>query len=85
MIVFELDLNHWGFGVLGFWGFGGALFLIYVNDAEACLSLNTRMGVYADDTTLYTIIRRMEDSIASDADMQSSPPQHLGYPVESPI
>ena len=47
------------------------LFLMYVNDAETCLSPSTRMGVYADDTTLYIIIRSRNDSAGSIADMQS--------------
>ena len=51
---------------------GPTLFLMYVNDAETCLSPSTRMGVYADDTTLYTIIRSRHDSAGSIADMQSS-------------
>ena len=48
------------------------LFLMYVNDAETCLSPSTRMGVYADDTTLYIIVRSRDDSTGSIADMQSS-------------
>ena len=47
------------------------LFLMYVNDTETCLSPSTRMGVYADDTTLYIIIRSRNDSAGSIANMQS--------------
>ena len=36
---------------------GPTLFLMYVNDAETCLSPGTQMAVYADDTTLYSLVR----------------------------
>ena len=36
---------------------GPTLFLMYVNDAETCLAPGTQMAVYADDTTLYSLVR----------------------------
>ena len=36
---------------------GPTLFLLYVNDADTCLSPGTEMAVYADDTTLYSLVR----------------------------
>ena len=35
----------------------GPTFLIDVNDAEDCQSPRSRMSDYADDTTMYTLIR----------------------------
>lgn len=45
---------------------GPTLFLVYVNDAEACLSPGTEMCVYADDTTIYTVVTS-HDAVASQA------------------
>ena len=33
------------------------MFLIYINDVSKCLAGNTQLEAYADDTTLYTLLR----------------------------
>ena len=35
---------------------GPILFLLYINDAECCISPDTRLAVYADDTTFFSMI-----------------------------
>ena len=51
---------------------GPTLFLIYVNDVHKCLAPGTDMGVYADDTTLYTIARSKNCTAAQSASLQQS-------------
>ena len=36
---------------------GPTMFLIYINDVSTCLAGNTQLEAYADDTTLYTLLR----------------------------
>jgi len=51
---------------------GPTLFLVYVNDAESCLAEGTSMGVFADDTTLYSLVRTRAEVPASTASLQRS-------------
>lgn len=51
---------------------GPTLFLIYINDAEACLFGRAEMGIYADDTTMYSLIRARNEVADAHADLQTS-------------
>ena len=51
---------------------GPTLFLIYVNDAHKCLAPGTDMGVYADDTTLYMLVRTDDCTATQSASLQQS-------------
>ena len=48
------------------------LFLIYMNDTHKCLVPGTDMGVYADHTTLYTIVRCDDCTGTQSASLQQS-------------
>ena len=45
--------------------FGPTMFLIYINDVSTCLAGNTQLEAYADDTTLYTLLRNDLPTAAS--------------------
>ena len=51
---------------------GPTLFLLYINDAECCISPDTRLAVYADDTTLYSMIQAITDINTSTESLQQS-------------
>ena len=51
---------------------GPTLFLLYINDAECCISPDTRLAVYADDTTLYSMIPAITDINKSTESLQQS-------------
>ena len=51
---------------------GATLSLIHVNDAHKCLACTTDMGAYADDTTLYTLVRSYVWSATQSASLQQS-------------
>ena len=40
---------------------GPTLFLVYVRDIDECLTPGTRLCTYADDTTLYSLIKSVPD------------------------
>ena len=48
------------------------LFLLYVNDAEQCLAPGSSLAVYADDTTLYALIRNPDTIAAAFNSLQAS-------------
>ena len=48
------------------------IFLISVNEAHKCLAPGTDMGVYADDTILYTIVRSNDCTATQSASLQHS-------------
>ena len=35
---------------------GPTLFLLYINDAECCISPDTRLAVHSDNTTVYSMV-----------------------------
>ena len=41
---------------------GPILFLLYINDAVCCISPDTRLAAYADDSTLYSMIQAITDT-----------------------
>ena len=51
---------------------GPTLFLLYVNDAEQCLAPGSSLAVYADDTTLYALIRNPDTIAAACNSLQAS-------------
>lgn len=51
---------------------GPTLFLIYTNDAEKCLSPGTDLAVYADDTTMYSLVRTSADAPLHTNSLQAS-------------
>ena len=51
---------------------GPTLLLLYINDAECCISPDTRLAVYADDTTLYSLIQAITDINTSTESLQQS-------------
>ena len=51
---------------------GPTLFLLYINDAKCCISPDTRLAVYADDTTLYSMIQAITDINMSTESLQQS-------------
>ena len=48
------------------------LFLLYINDAECCISPDTRLAVHSDDATLYSMIQAMTDINTSTESPQQS-------------
>eukprot|EP00117_Sycon_ciliatum_P006569 scpid70576/ scgid6250/ Probable RNA-directed DNA polymerase from transposon X-element; Reverse transcriptase len=51
---------------------GPTLFLLYVSDLDQCLSPETRLSSFADDTTLYSLIRMQDNMHDMTAALQSS-------------
>ena len=50
---------------------GPTLSLLYINDAECCISPATRLAVYADDTSLYSMIQAITDINTSTESLNS--------------
>ena len=51
---------------------GPTLFLLYINDAECCISPDTRLAVHSDDTTVYSMIQAITDINTSTESLQQS-------------
>ena len=51
---------------------GPTQILLYINDAKCCISPDTRLAVYADDTTLYAMIQAITDINMSAESLQQS-------------
>ena len=56
---------------------GPILFLFYVNDLEDHLPPGVELAVYADDTTIYTILKTRDSADASCANLQAAVDTHF--------